>query len=69
MATERGWLFLSGVETSAAMIASDFLIQELDRIAASTSRSEEEVALVPQMDDETAAIFGGGSMGVDKFAW
>eukprot|EP00590_Aulacoseira_subarctica_P003298 CAMPEP_0172425742 /NCGR_PEP_ID=MMETSP1064-20121228/33812_1 /TAXON_ID=202472 /ORGANISM="Aulacoseira subarctica , Strain CCAP 1002/5" /LENGTH=501 /DNA_ID=CAMNT_0013168899 /DNA_START=139 /DNA_END=1644 /DNA_ORIENTATION=+ len=69
LATEDG-CFLSGAETSAAMIASDFLIQELDRIAASTSRSEEEVAL-PQMDDETAAIFGGGSMGsnVDKFAW
>jgi thiamine monophosphate kinase len=35
--TEEG--FLTGAETSAVMIASDFLIQELESIAASSSFS------------------------------
>ncbi len=68
-------LFLSGAETSAAMIASDFLLQELERIAASSSTDAagKKLFATPQsqMDAETAAIFGGGSMApnVEKFAW
>ena len=71
----REELFLSGAETSAAMIASDFLLQELDRIASSsgTDMAQKELFAAPhsQMDAETAAIFGGGSMApnVEKFAW
>jgi len=62
--------FLSGAETSAVMIASDFLVQELDRIA-SGNVGEMNFESIPEIDAETAAVFGSGTMGpnVDKYSW